>query len=135
MTGRHVKGQKKAHKHHDYKAFYHDRTSLSTDFASRGRKTLDFANRLKLLRKSAGMTQAKLAELASMDPSAIAHLEGDRRKPSFHNIRKLAKALNISTDVLLNHDGPIVAFRNVQDLKPEDRETVQSIINTLANKP
>jgi len=96
---------------------------------------LDFALRLKELRLAAGMTQAKLASLANMDPSAIAHLEGGKRKPSFHNIRKLAKALNITTDVLLNQSEPIMAFRNVQSLSDDDRETVQSIINTLANKP
>jgi len=96
---------------------------------------LDFALRLKELRLAAGMTQAKLAGLADMDPSAIAHLEGGKRKPSFHNIRKLAKALNITTDVLLNQNEPIMAFRNVQDLSDDDKETVQSIINTLASKP
>ena len=100
-----------------------------------GETELDFALRLKELRETAEMTQSKLASLAGMDPSAIAHLEGGRRKPSFHNIRKLAKALNITTDVLLNQSEPVMAFRNAQDLSDADIKTVQSIINTLANKP
>ena len=95
---------------------------------------MEFKNRLKKLREEAGFTKAKLAELSEMDPSAIAHLEAGRRKPSFKNIRRLAKALNITTDQLLNQDEPIVAFRNAQALNDEQRDTVQSLINTLASK-
>lgn len=95
---------------------------------------MDFGQRLKNLRDEAGMTQAKLASLSQMDPSAIAHLEAGRRKPSFHNIRRLAKALNITTDRLLNQENEVVAFRNAQALSPDQHETVQSLINTLANK-
>lgn len=95
---------------------------------------MDFGKRLKDLREAAEMTQAKLAELANMDPSAVAHLEAGRRKPSFHNIRRLAKALNISTDDLLNQEGPVMAFRNAQSLTKDQRDTVQSLINTLAKK-
>jgi len=95
---------------------------------------MEFKKRLQELREEAGFTQAKLAELAKMDPSAIAHLEAGRRKPSFKNIRGLAKALNITTDQLLNQDEPVVAFRNAQVLSDEQRDTVQSLINTLANK-
>lgn len=96
---------------------------------------LDFGQRLKVLREEAEMTQAKLASLSKMDPSAIAHLEAGRRKPSFHNIRRLAQALNITTDRLLNLEGGVVAFRNAQSLSGDQFNTVQSLINTLANKP
>lgn len=95
---------------------------------------MDFGKRLRELRDAADMTQTKLAALSKMDPSAIAHLEAGRRKPSFHNIRRLAKALNITTDVLLDQDAPIVAFRNAQSLNESQIDTVQSLINTLANK-
>lgn len=95
---------------------------------------MDFGKRLKDLREAAELTQAKLADLSKMDPSAVAHIEAGRRKPSFHNIRRLAKALNITTDELLNQDKPIMAFRNAQSLSEDQKETVQSLINTLAKK-
>ena len=94
---------------------------------------MEFADRLRALREAAGMTQAKLASSAGIDPSAVAHLEAGRRKPSFHNIRRLAKALNLSTDELLNHDGPVMAFRNAQALTQEQKDMVQSLINTLTS--
>ena len=72
----------------------------------------DFASRLRHIREQRGVSQSELAREAGMQPSAIAHFEAGRRKPSFDNVRSLAKALiknsvgitfrNLSVDVLFD---------------------------------
>ena len=46
-------------------------------------------------------SQSKLAEQAKLPPSSIAHFETGTRKPSFDTLRRLANALEVSTDYLL----------------------------------
>jgi len=69
-----------------------------------------------------------------MQPSAIAHFEADRRKPSFDNVRALARALDISADYLLGSNAATTAFRGEEKLTTNDREFIQDIIDTMLNK-
>ena len=68
-----------------------------------------------------------------MVPSAIAHFEGNRRKPSFANVRTLAKALNVSSDFLLGRsasmEGATTAFRGEAQLSDDDRDFIQQMID------
>ncbi len=66
-----------------------------------------------------------------MQPSAIAHFEADRRKPSFDNVRALARALKISADYLLGSDASTTAFRNEEKLSAKDRDYIQGIIDMM----
>lgn len=69
-----------------------------------------------------------------MQPSAVAHFEADRRKPSFDNVRALAKALQVSSDYLLGTGTVATAFRDEQKLTAKDREFIQGVIDTMVNK-
>lgn len=97
-----------------------------------------FAERLLSAREKRGLSQTELAALAKLQPAAIGHFEKNRRKPSFHNIRSLAKALNISADYLLGRsdsfEGATTAFRNEDKLSAADREVIQMMIETMAQK-
>ena len=93
-----------------------------------------FALRLKEARERQGLNQAQLADRANMQPSAIAHFEAGRRKPSFENVRRLAKALEVSSDFLLGVP-TAMAFRNEDKLTKDDRDYVQGLINKLAGEP
>lgn len=97
-------------------------------------KTKEFFYRLKEARKKRGLNQTELAKIAKMDPSAIGHFEGDRRKPSFANVRVLAKALNVSSDYLLGRSeslkGATTAFRGEENLSSDDRNWIQMLIDT-----
>ena len=95
----------------------------------------DFAGRLKYLRLDAKLSQEELGARIEADGSTIAHFEAGRRKPNFHNIRKLAKALSVTTDFLMCRVGRegAVAFRNAEQLSGEDREFIQQIINAKTN--
>lgn len=97
-----------------------------------------FAIRLRKAREARGLSQSELARKAGMVPSAIAHFEGDRRKPSFANARELAKALNVSSDFLLGRspslEGATTAFRGEERLSSEDREWIQNLIDARVKK-
>jgi transcriptional regulator with XRE-family HTH domain len=92
-----------------------------------------FATRLKEAREQRGWNQAQLAQRAEMQPSAIAHFEANRRKPSFDNVRRLAKALDVSADFLMGVKSKVV-FRNEELLSSGDREHIQSLIDRLAGQ-
>lgn len=66
-----------------------------------------------------------------MQPSAIAHFEAGRRKPSFDNVRSLAKALKVTGDYLLGSKTTTTAFRDEAKLTSKDRDFIQSIIDTM----
>ena len=97
-----------------------------------------FADRLRRARKARNLNQTELAKDTGLQPAAIGHFEANRRKPSFANIRALAKALNISSDYLLGRaasmEGATTAFRNEENLSDADRQSIQMMIDTLSKR-
>ena len=95
----------------------------------------DFASRLRKTRETRELSQSELAREAGMQPSAIAHFEAGRRKPSFDNVRAmadaLAKALKVSADYLLGAQAATTAFRDEDKLSAKDRLFIQNIIDTM----
>ena len=83
-----------------------------------------FKDRLRIARETLrGMSQVELAKATGLPPSSIAHFEGGGRKPSFDNLRKLANALNVTTDYLLGRvDEPDMA-QAADPSRPPRRET------------
>lgn len=62
----------------------------------------DFGNRLKKLRQSAGLTQAELADMMGVVPSAVGKYERlPDAFPSIEVLIKLADYFKVSTDYLL----------------------------------
>jgi transcriptional regulator with XRE-family HTH domain len=84
------------------------------------------------------MNQTELAAKAKLQPSAIGHFEKERRKPSFANIRSLAKALNVTSDYLLGRtvemSGATTVFRGEENLSNGDREHIQMMIDLMNQK-
>lgn len=105
-------------------------------------ETIDiFRERLKKTRENRGLSQAQLADMISLPPSSISHFENGPRKPSFDNLRKLASALNVTTDFLLgrsdNQEGVAqvdVLARKVNDLPQDSRNAVEAFIQILEDK-
>lgn len=97
-----------------------------------------FANRLKIAREKRELNQTELAKLTGLQPAAIGHFEKGRRKPSFGNVRILAKALSVSSDFLLGRspdfDAATTAFRGEANLSNADREHIQMMIDMMAAK-
>lgn len=93
---------------------------------------------LKGCRKDRNISQTALAEKSGLQPSAISHFEADSRKPSFDNLRKLADALNVTTDYLLGREiqpnESDLIFRHSQNLSDDDKKLAENFMEMLANK-
>ncbi|WGJ16377.1 helix-turn-helix transcriptional regulator [Methylocapsa sp. D3K7] len=100
-----------------------------------------FKERLKAARDLRKWSQSDLAGRAEMPPSSIAHFEAGSRKPSFDTLRRLANALEVTTDYLLGRvDDPGLAeagdplYRDVGKLTGRDREIAKDFLEMLAKK-
>ncbi len=100
-----------------------------------------FKTRLKAARELRKLSQGELAEKSGLPPSSVSHFEAGNRKPSFDNLRKLARALAVTTDYLLGRvdtpDQPAVAdklYRHAQKLSDSDRELAAEFIEMLAKR-
>ena len=101
-----------------------------------------FKDRLRTARDGLrGMSQAELAKATGLPPSSIAHFEGGTRKPSFDNLRKLATALNVTTDYLLGRvDDPDMAvaadplYRYGAKLTEQNRALAEDFMRMLAER-
>lgn len=58
--------------------------------------------RIKFLREQSGLSQEKFAEKCGFDRTYISLLERGKRNPSYTNLLKVAKGLEISISDLLN---------------------------------
>lgn len=101
-----------------------------------------FQERLKIAReKLRGWSQSELGARAGLPSSSIAHFENGSRKPSFESLRRLAGALEVTTDYLLGRvDDPSVAeaadplFRDVGKLSGHDRQLARDFLEMLAKR-
>jgi transcriptional regulator with XRE-family HTH domain len=100
-----------------------------------------FPERLRSARDKRGLNQGDLAKRAGLQASAISHFETGTRKPSFDNLRRLADALDVTTDYLLGRvadlDGLAGAdrlHRHYDRLTADDRDVADSVIEVLAKK-
>ena len=100
-----------------------------------------FRQRLRTARDLRRWSQSDLGEKAGMPPSSIAHFEAGSRKPSFDTLRRLANALEMTTDYLLGRvDDPGLAeagdplFRDIGKLSGHDREIAHDFLKMLAQR-
>jgi len=101
-----------------------------------------FSDRLKAMRETRGMSQADLAKKTRLQPTAISHFETGARSPSFDNLRRLADALNVSTDYLIGRsDEPILSgptadnlFRGLENLSEADLAAMKMMKDALLAK-
>ena len=61
-------------------------------------KKESFADRLKLLREDAGISQHELSRRAGLNLCVVSRLESGRRGPAWDTVTKLADALAVPTD-------------------------------------
>ena len=62
---------------------------------------MEFAERLKKLRKQVKLTQAQIAEILDISQQAYGSWERGAKKPTQENLVKLAQVLNVSVDYLV----------------------------------
>jgi transcriptional regulator with XRE-family HTH domain len=101
-----------------------------------------FLQRLKLARENRKLSQGELAQRSGLQPSAISHFETGSRSPSFDNLKKLADALEVSTDYLIGRSeqlttsGPTAQtlFRHAENISSNDLELLESMAANMARK-
>ena len=95
-----------------------------------------FTERLKSLRKEAGLTQKEIADHFKTSPQSYAQWEKGLRSPSKESLEKLAQFFNVSTDYLLGNSelkNPEEQLSNVEllfrktskNMTPEQKEIFQ----------
>ena len=63
----------------------------------------NLANNIKKLREAKGLSQEKLARLADVANNTLIKMEsGENKNPTLDTLKKVAKALNVSVDELIN---------------------------------
>ncbi len=106
-----------------------------------------FPSRLRTARERRKLSQVELAQRTGLQPSAVSHFEAGRRAPSFDNLKRLANALDVTTDYLLGRTeevgrpgwealGPTVdrLFRHASEISQEDLETLADFAEVLARR-
>ncbi len=70
---------------------------------------MDFAERIRLARRKAGLTQAKTAEQMGISRGAVANWESSGQiRPSTENLQKFAALTGTTLDWLLSGRGPML---------------------------
>ena len=67
----------------------------------------DLSERLRQLRKNAGLSQEQLAEKLDISRQAVSKWEAGSSSPDIHNIVQLGKLYGISTDSILLDKAPL----------------------------
>lgn len=88
---------------------------------------MEFSERLKTLRKEAGLTQVDVAEKLGISQPAYASWERGVKKPTQDNLVKIAQVLNVSVDYLVGNsdntedelDNIELLFRGLTDEEKE----------------
>jgi transcriptional regulator with XRE-family HTH domain len=101
-----------------------------------------FPERLRRAREYRELSQGSLASRAKLQGSAVSHFESGTRKPSFDNLKRLADALDVTTDYLLGRSNEMGGsavradslYRHYASLTAEDQDTADELINVLAQK-
>jgi transcriptional regulator with XRE-family HTH domain len=66
-----------------------------------------FSERLTAARRIRQLSQGELARKTRLKQSAISQFETGRRSPSFHNLLRIANALEVSGDYLLGRSNSV----------------------------
>ncbi|MDP4131036.1 MAG: helix-turn-helix transcriptional regulator [Bacteroidota bacterium] len=106
-------------------------------------KPSSFAQRLREAREAAGLTKDRLGKLVSVHYSQIGRYERGQASPSADVLKKIANALNVSTDYLMNGTTADLAAENIRDktlinqfnriseLSEEDKTVVSKLIDAF----
>lgn len=103
--------------------------------------TMEFSERLSVLRKARGLTQQALADAVNLAVLQIRRYEGGSSQPTLEVIRRLAIVLGVSADMLVFDEqerGPTDAlryqFETVSRMSAHEQEVVRELLDALIVK-
>ncbi len=79
--------------------------------------------RIKELRKNAGLTQEKLAELINIETTSLSGIESGRHFPSLPTIEKISNSLNVTMKSLFDFQH----LTSVEQMKSEIVENIDKL--------
>lgn len=78
---------------------------------------MEFSERLKTLRKEAGLTQVDVAEKLGISQPAYASWERGVKKPTQENLVKIAQILSVSIDYLLDNSDEDIKYGELDNVE------------------
>ena len=123
----------------------------TTRDSNRKPKAVEIGKMIRRYRKQKKMTQRELGRQVNLDVCTISLYERGKYRPSAFALAELAKALEVSTDALLNYE-PVHAEMAVNEkskitdldlmdmlslmekFSKKDREVIKTIIHAIAKK-
>lgn len=78
---------------------------------------MEFAERLKTLRKQVKLTQAQIAEKLNISQQAYASWERGVKKPTQENLVKIAQILNVTIDYLVGNFSEEITNNKLEDIE------------------
>lgn len=109
--------------------------------------TLDgFAERLRTLRKQKNLSQTELGQLTGLHYTHIGRFEREASRPSGDTLKRLADALGVSSDYLLEGASDEAAkarfedrellrqFQEVERLPEEDKLVIKKLLDAFLTK-
>lgn len=106
----------------------------------------DFASRLKPLRAQRGLSQSELAKLVGVHYNHIGRYERGQSKPGAQTLTKLAEALGVSSDFLMDGNTDeaakasfqdrelLIQFKQVEQLNDNDKHLVKEFLDAFLTK-
>jgi transcriptional regulator with XRE-family HTH domain len=107
---------------------------------------MQLAENIKQIRKERSWTQAELAEKAGLASVQVGRYENGKSIPTIEILSKIADALNVSIDFLVNGTAEAQAIQHIQDkellklfasveeLEKEDKSVVKMLIDAFITK-
>ena len=97
--------------------------------------------RLIALRKQRGLTQPQMADAIGLHVTSVKKYESGHGQPSLDALKKIARALHVSTDFLLFEEqerGPsqelALQFEAISQMPPDDQDAVIRLIDAMIVK-
>ena len=97
------------------------------------------ADRLREAREQAGLSQGQVAKLMNLHRPSISEIEAGRRRVSADEITQFARHYHVGAAWLLGDDSEgfppemAVAARQIERLKPKDRQRVLKFLESIVN--
>lgn len=107
---------------------------------------MTFGTKLKKLRAEKGLSQAALEAISGVNCKLLSKYENERIVPSADTLKKIAEALQISSDYLIFDNAPkdgistlrdlelFEKFKEVEKMSLENRNMIKDIIDALLIK-
>ena len=91
--------------------------------------SIKFGDKIREQRIVKGFSQAQLADLVGVTPSAVSSYETSERQPSCAVLIKIATRLNVSTDYLLGLNKQEVV--NISGLSERQKAVIRETVSTF----